>query len=665
MEFTKEQLETILKNKPTGTTNDQILADLVKKGATFQGVDMDKARSIANSYQTTQTQVPKEKTVLQKIGGAVEKVADFTGGKELAQGIGQAIAAPITSKEIGETQAMQSDLQGKLIAKIKESKALGKDTSRLEGALADLTEEIQSTGTGAEKLLNPAELTEKQVVGDALQLGTTLASVGSFGGVGAQARAGKEAIAAGKGAKDILAAVRSSGGVVSKIPSSIAGITSGTGIGAGALQGLKTGAMTGGVLGTATGVSQGLQEDLGAGEIAKKGVAGAITGGIAGGALGAVTGAISGGLKGRALRKELLNQRLASEDYSKPILTPKQQATANIAKQQGFNDVDIDFINTMDSTTRLKAQKMAELADKASVNKRLLQRPIDIPGESMLERIKFIENQNKAAAQSVNQAAKALRGNTVDATPISVRAQEFIDDLGVVNKNGKLDFSKSVFRNTPEIQGKLQKFLTEIPKGEADAYDLHIFKKSIDELVNYGTKGEGLKGSSASILKGMRASADDILDSAFDSYNAANTDYKVTREVLDEARDLFGKKAGFSKEKGGQLLRSVFSNNSQRPRVMSLLEKLDETSNAYGKKFDDNLVDQAMFSEILEDVYGTQATTSLQGQTKRAVEGAQRVIAGVRSPLEGALDVAGDVAEKALGVSDEKKRKILLTLLGK
>lgn len=610
----KEKIKQfITSQREAGIPDEQIHAFLMEKGA----------------IQPEKPAKEPEKTFGQKVAGVAEKVADFTGGKEIAQGIGQALVMGDTEKRIQETQKQQFDLQGQLLAKIKENKQLGKDTSRLETALADLTEDIQATGEGAEAQLNPEQLTGKQIAGDVLQLATT-------------AGAGKVA-----------------GGIVKGL-----GGAGATGIGAGALQGLKTGATTGAVLGTSTGVSQGLQDDLSAKEIASEGVRGATYGAIGGGILGAATGAISGGLRGRALRKELLNQRLASENVVKPTLTPKQQKAVEIAKQQGFDDVDLDFINTMDSNTRLKAEKMAQLADKASVNKRIIERPIDVPGESMLERIKFVENTNKKASKAVNEAAKALRGQSVDATPLAQRAQGFIDDLGVVvDEDGALDFSKSVFKNTPELQTKLNKFLSEVPQGKTDAYDLHIFKKSIDELVNYGTAGEGLKGNSATILKGMRASADDILDSAFDSYNKANTDYKVTRDVLDEARDLFGKKAGFSKEKGGQLLRSVFSNNNQRPRVMKLMENLDTTSRQFGKQFDDNLVDQALFSEILEDVYGTQATTSLQGQTQRAVKGAQRLIAGVRSPIEGALDVAGDVAEKALGVSDEKKRKILLSLL--
>ncbi len=164
-------------------------------------------------------------------------------------------------------------------------------------------------------------------------------------------------------------------------------------------------------------------------------------------------------------------------------------------------------------------------------------------------------------------------------------------------------------------------------------------------------------------MKAIRSSADEVLDGNFVDYNKANTDYKITREVLDSADDLFGKKVGIVKERGGQLLRSVFSNNTQRPRVMALIEQLDKTSKAYGGEFTDNLIDQALFTEILEDVYGTQATTSLQGQVGRAVKGTQAVIAGIKDPIKGAGQLLATGAEKVISVSDENKKKILSAFL--
>lgn len=330
-----------------------------------------------------------------------------------------------------------------------------------------------------------------------------------------------------------------------------------------------------------------------------------------------------------------------------------------------IEDQDIDFVSSMSSIDKTKAQKMVDIADKASKNKRVLERPIDVVGDSMVDRIKFIENVNKQAGKNLNDVAKSLRGQTVDANNIEQTAQSLIDDLGITRTpTGKLNFDNSVFKNTPAIQKKLNKFINEIPTGKADAYDVHIFKKSIDELVEFGTQGEGLKGNAERILKALRASADEALDTTFDSYNKANTDFANTKNILNQAEELFGKKVGIkSKERGGQLLRSVFSNNTQRPRVLKLVEELDLIAKNYGGKFDDNLLDQALFTEILEDVYGTQATTSLQGQVQRAVTGGKKILEAIKNPVQGAGELVAGATEKILGISPENKKKILLELL--
>lgn len=566
-----------------------------------------------------------------------EKVADFTGGKEIATGIGEALARggeKGTSKMLEDVQNSQIEIQSKLLQRIKEKKELGEDTSRLQTALEVLTEGIGATGEGAERFLNPSELTGKQVIGDFLQLAST-ASAGNLA----------------RGAANVAGKV--TGG--------------GVGIARGAAQGALAGAGSGAIVGATQGAAQGLQEDKDAKGVLKDAKEGALIGGVSGGILGGAIGGVSGGLKGRELRKEVLNQQISSGE--KPVInmtnmSPQQKKTIEIARQQGIDDVDTQFIQSMKPADKMKADRMISLAEKASVDKRAIERPIDVVGESMLERVKFIESQNKSSGKAVDATAKALKGNLVDATPVRERALGLLEDIGVTaNNNGTPNWSKSIFKKTPELEKKIMKALSDLPAGEIDAYDLHNFKKSIDEVVDYGVGGEGLKGESASILKAIRNSADEVLDSTFDDYNKANTDFKVTKEVLDEAKDLFGKKAGFAKERGGQLLRSVFSNNTQRPRVLKMIENLDNTSKLYGKVFEDNLVDQALFTEILEDIYGTQATTSLQGQVERAVHGGKKVIEGLRDPIKGIGELLATSAEKMAGISPENKKKVLLSLL--
>lgn len=231
----------------------------------------------------------------------LEKVTSFTGGEKIAQGLGQAIANKEISKQIEETQAQQNEIQTKLIAKIREKRELGEDTSRLENALSLLSEDMQETGEGAIKLLNQNDLTGKQVVGDALQLGTTVAGAGALKGANAGKLMGTQGV--------------------------VKATTSAKTIGQGIVQGAKTGAISGGIYGASSGVSKGLKEDKNAGDIIKSGVSGATTGTITGGILGGVVGGISGGIKGTKIKK-IEKEKSFVEDLVAPKATTavKEQA---------------------------------------------------------------------------------------------------------------------------------------------------------------------------------------------------------------------------------------------------------------------------------------------------------------------------------------------------
>lgn len=197
----------------------------------------------------------------------IEKVGNFTGGTKIAQGLGQAIANKEISKGIEETQNQQMAMQGQLLERIKAKKELGEDTSRLENALNLINEDIASTSQGAGKLLNQNDLTAKQVIGDTLQLGTTVLGAGQLPGVAKSA-------------------------------------TGATGVIAGAKQGAIQWAKAGAIYGASSGASKALKEDKSIGEIAKSTVGGAVTGGLTGGALGGVIGGVSGGIKGANLAKQ-------------------------------------------------------------------------------------------------------------------------------------------------------------------------------------------------------------------------------------------------------------------------------------------------------------------------------------------------------------------------
>lgn len=131
----------------------------------------------------------------QKMQRDTKNASDFLGMTPLAQGIGQSIAQPKIAKELGQAQSQATDIQTQLLQKIKEKKALGEDTSRLEGALTDLGGNIQQLGDTTGQLLNQNNLTPKQVVGSAVQ---TAANFIPGAGKGANL-ATKVAVGAGTG----------------------------------------------------------------------------------------------------------------------------------------------------------------------------------------------------------------------------------------------------------------------------------------------------------------------------------------------------------------------------------------------------------------------------------------------------------------------------------
>lgn len=278
------------------------------------------------------TPQPKEKKTF------LEKVADFTGGKEIAQGLGQAMAQPKISKQIEQVQSDQMRIQGDLINKIRENRAIGKDTSRLEVALKNLTGEMQTTGEEAMKLLNQAELTDKQVIGDALQLATTIVGAGTLPSAGAKV----------VGAKTF---------------------------GQGLVQGAKTGAITGGAFGASTGASQALQEDKSIGGIAKDTLGGALMGAGTGGILGGLTGGVTGAIRGRKVA-----QATQKKEFVEDLVAPK---LTTAVKEQALKEGRVTEQGLLSASKINPSKRDLDLAEAV--------KDIVNPKKSLLENINIID----------------------------------------------------------------------------------------------------------------------------------------------------------------------------------------------------------------------------------------------------------------------------------
>lgn len=631
VDLSKKYAEYQSKNKTTGL-------DFAAARARMAQVQAEQASQSDATAWPTEAPETVQQSFKQRLESITNRIAGFTGGNKLAQGLGQGLAMAGTKNTLDEIQKNEGEMQTKLIEAIRKNKKEGRDTSRLEASLKALTGGITETGTGAEGLLNPNKLTGKQVIGDALQLGTTVGTLGSLPG-------------AARG-------VAQQGVVKSAL--------------AGAKSGAKLGTATGGL----TGLSQGLKSDKSVVDSLKQAGAGALGGAVTGGLVGGVLGGASGAISKYTSRKKLvatqvkdgMRPNLSQTVVEKSATNPAFKVMVKEAQKQGFNESDINFLATISKQDKPVMKKMFDLTVKAQSDPRQITRAGDILGENVTNQVKQVVALNKQAGKAVDVAAKALRGQEIDVSKLQQKVINELSDLDIgISARGKLDFSQSVFKNTPAVQKEIQKVISSIPDG-SDAYQMHIFKKSIDELVDFGTAGEGLKGRSANLLKGLRNSADDILDTTFDDYNAANTSFKQTRDYIDAAKELVGKKVDLSSREGsqafGQALRSAFSNNKSRPNTLKFIEDTHLLSKQLGLSGKEkNLLDQALYVNMLEETFGSEAATGLAGEVSKAISKVQRGIDVVRNPVSGGLNVVADVIEKSRNITPEAKKKILRAFL--
>lgn len=366
-------------------------------------------------------------------------------------------------------------------------------------------------------------------------------------------------------------------------------------------------------------------------------------------------------------------------DDMKAVLDPEIAARATAdksfgavvkeAQKQGFSDSNINFLSTISEADKPVLKNMFDLTVKAQSNPRQITRAADVLGDSILKQVQQVQKLNSEAGKAVDTAAKSLKGLAVDTDGLRESIINTLKEsgIGLDEASGKLDFNQSVFKNVPTVQKELEKAIKTVPDG-SDAYQLHIFKKSLDEILNYGTAGEGLSGQASRMLKGLRSDVDKVLDANFEEYNTANNSYRQTKEFLDEAIGIAGKNVDLSTKEGaqafGQSMRSAFSNNKSRGATLSFIENLQKISKELKlTNAEQDILDQAIFVTILEDTFGSQAATGLAGEVSKALSTAKTAINVVRDPIKGGLNAVADIIEKARGITPEAKRKLLETFL--
>ncbi|MEH6451278.1 MAG: hypothetical protein V7765_21635 [Oleispira sp.] len=370
------------------------------------------------------------------------------------------------------------------------------------------------------------------------------------------------------------------------------------------------------------------------------------------------------------IKPETLTDKLkAAIDIEGPKIVKDKEAIETI--KQGFDEGVIASVKAGSKKDRSKMAKMVDIMEKGKKNKvyAVRNRPSDIAGDSLMDRVRVIRDTNKSSGKELGKVAEGLRGEKVDSLPA---VNSFIDDLesiGVkITDDLKPVFQGSDIEGVVGAENVVKNIVNRMRNTKSpDAYDVHRLKKYIDEQVTYGKTTEGLTGKTESILKGLRSKLDDALDKKFPEYDRVNTTYKDTITALDSIQDVAGRKmdlSGGSADKAtGTLLRRLMSNAQSRVRLLDSIDEIESIASKYGKKFDDDLLNQTLFVDELDRVFGPVARTSFQGQIDQAVKQGARAATSEAGAVDAGIGIVGRTAEKLRGVNEENAFKSIKELL--
>ena len=446
----------------------------------------------------TQTKIIPGNNMFSKIGNALIS-SEQKFGKSIADSLPAFVpgSAAWTNKENTKLMASSQQITDNLLKTIKEKKARGEDTTRLEAALQQQMKDSGKPPIDINEVNASVNKTAKQVFGEGLGVFTDIATAGTYGNAAKGAQTGKLLVAgkaSGKAAGFLgKAGIKSTiAPVAGKATPNIIGLASKEAtksypkaIAMGALRGAAKAAPMGAAAGAGQGFSRALQDDKDLGEATLDAAQGAIVGGVAAGAVGGVTGGLSG----------WNNRRIEIKDGLKNAFIPDDQ-------------IDDALVQVERKTTGMK-----EMLKKAASEG-------DDDAKTMLEQI-FKKNGTYVSEEAAN------------------RVDDIAADLNA-RKPGLGDkFKASIDINdvTPEELGiKAQDAVNSFKKIDPDVIQYKVVngKKTTDEAAIDAVK-KGFDEKDVAFVKNLSAEDKAIARKAASIAKAGANDKTFARQSLEES----------------------------------------------------------------------------------------------------------------------------------
>ena len=355
-------------------------------------------------------------------------------------------------------------------------------------------------------------------------------------------------------------------------------------------------------------------------------------------------------------------------------VVPDNQASE--ALKQGWKDGTVASIKAATDKDRQAMTKMLNIFKMGEKREafRAMNRPADILGDTVQSRVDFLAKANETSGKAIDRIAQSrLRGQTVDYDPA---INSFIDDLDKIGVKVELDengVAKAILQGS-DIQGdkQAQRVLNSVldrlsTVTAPDAYGVHTAKRFIDTQVNYGKKNlaNPLTAQAERTLKNLRRNLNESLGEKFPVYKAANEKYADTITALDDLQKAAGTQIDFDSPNAnkalGTAMRKLTSNYGTRANLIDSLDQANQITAKYGMKLEDDVVNQLIFVNELDRMFGAVADTSLKGQVGQAMQTGLDIARG--NVASRALDLLAEKAENLRGINKDNAIKAMEEIL--
>lgn len=366
---------------------------------------------------------------------------------------------------------------------------------------------------------------------------------------------------------------------------------------------------------------------------------------------------------------DLVNVRLSGSQ-----VVPDNEAASAI--KQGWKDGTVASIKAATDKDRQAMTKMLNVfkMGEKSESFRAVNRPADILGDTVQSRVDFLANANQQAGKAIDRIANTrLRGQSVNYDPA---INSFLDELGTLGVKVELDqngVAKAILQGS-DIQGDkaaqriLNTVLERLSTTKApDAYGVHTAKRFIDTQVNYGKKNlaNPLTSQAERALKNLRRNLNESLGDRFPVYKAANEKYADTITALDDLQKAAGTQIDFDSPNAnkalGTAMRKLTSNYGTRANLIDSLDQANQVASKYGMKLDDDILNQLIFVNELDRMFGAAAQTSLKGQVSEAMQTGLDIARG--NAAQRAMELVTEKAQNLRGVNKENAIKAMEEIL--